>query len=495
MAYRIVITDDDPLNLKAATHILTQNGFMVDCLRSGEELLEYVDKIKPDLILLDIHMVGMDGFETIKRLHARSTSESVPVIFLTADDEEDTEAKALSLGATDFVKKPFVSSILLLRVRNSIELFRLQRHLMDEVRKKTEEVVKEHERNERLSLQVVQTIAGAIDAKDKYTNGHSLRVAQYSREIARRAGYSKRAQNEIYMMGLLHDVGKIGIGDDIINKPSRLTVEEYDIIKTHPMVGFGILKNITELPMLAIGARWHHERYDGSGYPDGLKGNDIPEEARLIAVADAYDAMSSCRTYHESYDKEFVKNEFLKGRGVQFDPYFTDIMIEMISEDLRYNVEESLDRNEFEKLVIKRESSPEETLLSVLSAGGVDPKTGMRYCMNDTDFYTEMLTDFVDGAPQREQALMDFFSPLDTEGYRINSHSLKSASRTIGALELSKTAEQMENAARVNDTAFIYDNHYKLINDLGRTTGIIRTALALIAGGEDNHVTTNKDDE
>ena len=238
MAYRIVITDDDPLNLKAATHILTQNGFMVDCLRSGEELLEYVDKIKPDLILLDIHMVGMDGFETIKRLHARSTSESVPVIFLTADDEEDTEAKALSLGATDFVKKPFVSSILLLRVRNSIELFRLQRHLMDEVRKKTEEVVKEHERNERLSLQVVQTIAGAIDAKDKYTNGHSLRVAQYSREIARRAGYSKRAQNEIYMMGLLHDVGKIGIGDDIINKPSRLTVEEYDIIKTHPMVGF-----------------------------------------------------------------------------------------------------------------------------------------------------------------------------------------------------------------------------------------------------------------
>ena len=481
MAYKIAITDDDSLNLKAAKWILSKSGYETECLHSGEELLKYVEYNAPDLILLDIHMVGMDGFETLKRLHARGSDFSVPVIFLTADDDEDTEAKALRLGAMDFVTKPFVESILLLRVRNTIELFKLQRNLMDEVRRKTEQVVLEHKRNERLSLQVVKAIAGAVDAKDKYTNGHSLRVALYSREMAKRAGYSKRAQDDIYMMGLLHDVGKIGIGDDIIKKPSRLTDEEYDIIKRHPMVGYGILKNITELPKLAIGARWHHERYDGSGYPDGLKGDEIPEEARLIAVADAYDAMSSRRTYHDSFEEHFVRTELIDGRGVQFDPRFTDIMVDMIDEGVcramqdgvmkEYEDEHSADENTGSKDCSE--------FLTVLGVGGIDSESGMKYCMNDLDFYTEMLGDFVGSAAKREEALTGFFRSMDVNNYRITVHSLKSASKTVGAMELSKAAEALELAAKMNDKTKIKENHTALISDLHKTISLIQTALAL----------------
>ena len=292
MKYRIAVTDDDDINLKAAELILSFNGYDVKCLKSGEQLLEYIRDELPDLILLDVHMQGIDGFETMKKLTAMGVPDKVPVIFLTADNDTETETKALASGAMDFVSKPFVTSVLLLRVRNTIQLFRLQNDLKQEVKEKTAQAFTEHERNERLSMQVVETLAGTIDAKDKYTNGHSSRVAEYSREIARRAGYSERALEEIYMMGLLHDVGKIGVPDTIINKPSRLTDEEYEIIKTHSMTGYEILKNITEMPKLAIGARSHHERYDGTGYPDGLSGTMIPEEARILVVDDAYDALS-----------------------------------------------------------------------------------------------------------------------------------------------------------------------------------------------------------
>ncbi|MBR1650176.1 MAG: HD-GYP domain-containing protein [Lachnospiraceae bacterium] len=148
--------------------------------------------------------------------------------------------------------------------------------------------------------------------------------------MAKRYGYSPERQEEIYMMGLLHDVGKIGIPDEIINKPGRLSDEEFAIIKEHPEKGAKILSNVPEMPMLATGARWHHERYDGSGYPDGLKGDEIPEEARIIAVADAYDAMTSSRSYREKMPVENVISELKKGMGTQFDERFAKIMLEMI---------------------------------------------------------------------------------------------------------------------------------------------------------------------
>ena len=194
--------------------------------------------------------------------------------------------------------------------------------------------------NEQLFLQVVRSLADAIDAKDTYTNGHSGRVADYSKEIARRYGYSEEDLNSIYMMGLLHDVGKIGVPDEVINKTSRLTDEEFALIKTHPVIGSKILENIKNMPKLAYGARWHHERYGGGGYPDGLKGEEIPEEARIIAVADAYDAMTSNRSYRNVMPQEKVREQIEKGKGSQFDPAFADIMLAMIDEDTSYSMRE-----------------------------------------------------------------------------------------------------------------------------------------------------------
>lgn len=193
---------------------------------------------------------------------------------------------------------------------------------------------------EALNMQVVSALAEAIDAKDTYTNGHSSRVARYSRMIAARAGYSEIDQNEIYMMGLLHDVGKIGVPDEVINKPGKLTREEYEVIKTHPVIGGRILESIQEQPRLVIGAKWHHERYNGRGYPDGLAGEAIPEEARIIAVADAYDAMTSRRSYRDVMTQQQVRQEIEKGSGVEFDPRFARIMIGLMDEDPTYSMRE-----------------------------------------------------------------------------------------------------------------------------------------------------------
>ena len=330
----VVVVDDDVTNLKMAGTILSRQHMRVTALKSGRALLDYVRDNRPDLILLDVRMPEMDGFETLRRLKQETSSgQEIPVIFLTADENAESEMKGLELGAMDFIKKPFVPEVLTLRVRHIIELVRLQKNLADEVEIKTQE-------NENLSLRIVQTLAEAIDAKDNYTNGHSGRVAKYTREIARRFGYSQKRQDEIYMMGLLHDVGKIGVPDAVINKPAKLTEEEYAQIKTHPVMGDRILKNIRERPKLAVGARWHHERYDGTGYPDGLSGDNIPEEARIIAVADAYDAMTSRRSYRGILAQDIVRNEIKNGKGKQFDPAFADIMLAMIEEDKDYILRE-----------------------------------------------------------------------------------------------------------------------------------------------------------
>ena len=191
-----------------------------------------------------------------------------------------------------------------------------------------------------ITWQMVTALAGTVDAKDSYTNGHSQRVADYSREIARRLGKNDDFLRDIYFMGLLHDIGKIGIPDTIINKKGRLTDEEYAIIKMHPVIGSDVLKKITEMPQLYCGARWHHEHYDGTGYPDGIKGKDIPLEARIIAVADAYDAMSSKRSYRDAMKQEDIRKEIIRVKGTQLDPEISDVIIEMIDEDKEYEMRE-----------------------------------------------------------------------------------------------------------------------------------------------------------
>ena len=335
MADWVIVVDDDVTNLKMAGHILSKSGFRVSAVKSGQAMLDYIAANgAPDLILLDINMPGMDGFEALKRLREQEAGKhETPVIFLTADENEASETKGLSLGAMDFVKKPFIPEVLALRVRHTIDLNHLQENLSQEVEKKTQE-------NANLFLHIVEALADAIDAKDTYTNGHSRRVATYAREIARRYGYSPKREKDIYMMGLLHDIGKIGIPDAIINKPARLTDEEYSTIKLHSVMGAKILKNIAEMPLLVTGARWHHERYDGHGYPDGLAKEDIPEEARIIAVADAYDAMTSRRSYRDVMSQDDVMSEIEKGMGTQFDPTFAKAMLSIMDEDVNYTLRE-----------------------------------------------------------------------------------------------------------------------------------------------------------
>ncbi len=335
----ILVVDDDMMNLRIAEKML-ESQFHIECVKSGGEALEFVEKVIPNLILLDLHMPGMDGFQVIEALRAKEQYRDIPVIFLTADNDRETEVKGFREGALDFITKPFIADIAISRVNRILELSRLQKDLQREVKKQTRTAEERRQKVERLSNQIMKTLAGTIDAKDKYTKGHSSRVAEYAVEIAKKLGKSPKEQENIYYLGLLHDIGKIGIPDGIINKTSKLTDEEYELIKTHSIIGAEILENISELPELVMGARWHHERYDGSGYPDKLKGDKIPEMARIIGVADAYDAMTSKRSYRDVLPQNVVRAEIEKGKGSQFDPIVADKMLEMIDEDTEYLMKE-----------------------------------------------------------------------------------------------------------------------------------------------------------
>ena len=201
----------------------------------------------------------------------------------------------------------------------------------DELNEKNKEL-------EMLANEAFEAIAKAVDVNDPYTAGHSRRVAQYSRMIAQKLGYSDKALEEIYCAGLIHDVGKLGIDNRIINKNGALSKEEYQEIKKHPLMGYEILKNMSIRGNFAFGAKWHHERMDGNGYPDGLADGEIPEIARIIAVADAYDAMTSKRAYRDIMEQQKVREQFVQGRGSQFDAQIADIMISLIDQDTEYQL-------------------------------------------------------------------------------------------------------------------------------------------------------------
>ncbi len=193
------------------------------------------------------------------------------------------------------------------------------------------EACRQAERREAAMFeQTAEALAGAIDAKDRYTHGHSTRVAALSRLIAREAGFSEHDCDQIYFAALLHDVGKIGVPDGIINKEGLLTDAEFEQIKRHPILGCQILSNIRQSPLLSVGAHYHHERYDGRGYPEGLRGEEIPAAARIIAVADAYDAMNSNRSYRRRLSPERARQELMDGRGRQFDPQYADILLRLL---------------------------------------------------------------------------------------------------------------------------------------------------------------------
>lgn len=336
----VLIVDDDLISLHVAEKIL-EDKFNISCVKTGVEALDFVRDNTPDIILLDLYMPELDGYSVLEQLKSNRKYRDIPVVCFTSDNDREAELKCFRMGAVEFIVKPFIAEIMRHRVTRILELNRLQNNLKQEVDKQTTELEQRTVQLRKLTQQAMKTLAGTIDAKDQYTNGHSVRVAKYSREIARRLNMSEKEQEDIYYMALLHDIGKIGVPDDIINKPSTLTNEEYDVIKTHPVIGAEILKNMSALPHISMGARWHHERFDGRGYPDGLSGEDIPTIARIIGVADAYDAMTSNRSYRDALPQHVVRDEIVKGRGTQFDPVLADIMLKIIDEDKEYTLREN----------------------------------------------------------------------------------------------------------------------------------------------------------
>ncbi len=216
----------------------------------------------------------------------------------------------------------------------------LQRALKASVEKKTVEARERREKLERLTNQMMYALVGTIDAKDRYTSGHSARVARYAKMLAQKKGLSPEKCQQIFTMGLLHDIGKVGVPTSIINKPGRLDDKEFAQMKAHPAIGSAILEKVSLFPELRAGARWHHERPDGRGYPDGLTGDRIPLEAKIIAVADAYDAMTSSRSYRPPMEQAAVREQIVNGIGSQFDNEVASLMLELIDDDKEYNLHE-----------------------------------------------------------------------------------------------------------------------------------------------------------
>ena len=240
-----------------------------------------------------------------------------------------------------------------------------QKELKSKVDEQTVELREQQRKLNEAYWQTVTALSEAVDAKDRYTSGHSKRVAEYSRVIAKRMGKSVAEQEMIYRAGLLHDVGKIRIPIDIINKPGKLTDEEYDLIKIHPITGYHILKDISEHYDIAIAAKYHHERYDGKGYPNGLLGENIPELARILAVADSYDAMTSNRSYRKGLPQSVVRNEIEKGKGTQFDSDIADIMLQIIDEDKEYTLRQ-IERTEYKILMVGEDSQCNQRVKDIL---------------------------------------------------------------------------------------------------------------------------------
>ena len=462
---RVLVVDDDELICRLAEDILGKS-FQVRSCHTGEEALAQAESLRPDLVLLDINLGGTSGFEVLSALKGREATRSIPVVFLTGEKNEEAEIQGFRSGASDFVRKPFAPEVLLQRARRIVALSRLQSDLQSEVRRQTL-------RAERLTKEMMLALSKSVDAKDHYTNGHSERVAAYSAEIARRMGKSAREQEKLYEMGLMHDIGKIGVGEEIINKPGRLTDEEFAQIRRHTTIGSEILRSITEMPELEQGARSHHERYGGGGYPDGLKGDDIPEAARIICIADSYDAMTSTRTYSTPRPQADVRAELVRCAGSQFDPNIVKFMLDMIDEDTDYTMNEyKADIGvwkesgrlwahsdaaaealpaAWEAPAAEADEESAELPAWLYEIGELDAETGLSHCGTE-ETYLDTLRIYAKSAAACADEISAYWRAGDVENTTVKVHGLKSTSRAVGASALGDLAEKLELAGKAGDT-------------------------------------------
>jgi len=342
----IFLVDDDITNLKVGKNALSAL-YRVFALNSGESMLEMLEDIHPDLILLDVNMPGMDGHEAIKRIKANDKFADIPIIFLTALSDEEMELKGLSLGAVDYITKPFSPPLLLKRIEVHLTIEAQKRELLlahdklsafnnnlkQMVEEKTETVV-------TLKNAVISTMAELVEYRDEITGGHITRTQNYIKALVDGMLDDGVLTKELSEMNIglvlqssqLHDVGKIAISDTILNKSGKLTDDEFEKIKTHTTIGEKAILKLKEraidsdfLEYAKIIAISHHEKWDGSGYPYGLKGNDIPLWGRLMAVADVYDALVESRPYKEAFSHAEAVDIILTGKGSHFDPVLVDV--------------------------------------------------------------------------------------------------------------------------------------------------------------------------
>lgn len=319
---KILVVDDNKENL-IMLKVTLENDYQVTLVPSGKLALDYLEKKSTDLILLDVQMPDMNGIEVAKIVKQNDRLKNIPLLFLTGVDSASMEADCLAMGGDDFIRKPFDAAVLKSRISRILELYDLRYNLEDALHKKSMQL-------DSMTLSTIITIAHTVDAKDEYTGGHSLRVAVCARDIAKNLGWSDSEVQNIYNVALLHDIGKIAVPDSVLNKNGRLTDEEFDIIKQHPVKGKEILSDITILNHVQEGAYCHHERWDGNGYPCKLKGEEIPLYARVIALADTYDAMRSDRVYRKHLSTDKIISEFERCKGSQFDPQIAEVFIFML---------------------------------------------------------------------------------------------------------------------------------------------------------------------
>ena len=329
---KIILVDDNMANLTMGRNML-KPFYEVYPAPSGDKFFEITENVIPDLVLLDIEMPGMSGYEVIKKMKAQDRLKNIPVVFLTAKSDEESEIEGFDLGAVDYVSKPFSAPRLLKRIENHLLLKDYSDDLEAKVREKTREVY-------NLQNAVLTTVADMVEFRDKLTGGHVSRTQLYLKalvdELLLEGTYGEEVKKwdmDFFLPSAqLHDVGKIAISDLILNKPGKLDPEEFEIMKTHVTVGVEAIEKIminTEehafLNHAILIAGNHHEKWDGSGYPAGLKGSDIPLEGRLMAVSDVYDALISPRSYKKAFTHEEACKIIEDGSGTHFDPVLIDV--------------------------------------------------------------------------------------------------------------------------------------------------------------------------